>query len=60
MRRAQGEAIRYSTSGHYAVGARLRHASFGDGVVARLSSATVCEVIFETGTVKLVMGRTPE
>ena len=32
------------------------HPSFGEGVVARLSSATVCEVVFVKGTVKLIMG----
>ncbi len=57
MRRAKGEEVPYSTSGHYAVGARMRHASLGQGMVARLSSATVCEVIFATGTVKLIMGK---
>lgn len=56
MRQGRGEVMPYSTSGRYAVGARLRHPSFGDGVVARLSSTTVCEVVFATGTVKLIMG----
>jgi|RhiMethySRZTD1v2_1073278.scaffolds.fasta_scaffold40832_2 hypothetical protein len=56
MRRAQGEAIPYAASGRYNVGNRVKHSRFGEGVVVRLSSATVCEVIFVTGTVKLVMG----
>jgi hypothetical protein len=56
MRRAQGEAVPYAASGRYTVGTRMKHSRFGEGVVVRLSSATVCEVIFATGTVKLVMG----
>jgi hypothetical protein len=58
MRRAQGEAVPYTASGRYTVGTRVKHSRFGDGVVVRLSSPTVCEVIFSTGTVKLVMGST--
>jgi hypothetical protein len=56
MRQARGATVPYATSGHYAVGARLKHPSFGEGVVARLASATVCEVVFAKGTVKLIMG----
>ena len=56
MKRARGVALPYSTGGYYEVGARLKHVSFGEGVVARLPSTTVCEVIFETGLVKLLMG----
>lgn len=56
MRSARGEAVTYAPSGRYAVGARLKHPTFGEGVVARLASTTVCEVIFVTGTVKLIMG----
>lgn len=56
MRQGRGEVMPYSTAGRYTVGARLRHPSFGEGVVARLSSTTVCEVVFATGTVKLIMG----
>jgi len=59
MRQGRGEVQPYSTGGRYAVGARLRHPSFGEGVVARLSSTTVCEVVFATGTVKLIMGAAP-
>ena len=33
-----------------------QNASFGEGVVARLNSNTVCEVVFKHGTVKLIMG----
>jgi hypothetical protein len=56
MRHARGEAIKYVPSGQYQVGNRLQHARFGEGVVMRLASNTVCEVVFKTGTVKLIMG----
>ena len=56
MRQARGEAIKYEPGGQYVVGNRLNHARFGEGVVVRLSSGTVCEVVFKTGTVKLIMG----
>ena len=56
MRSGRGEPIKYEPAGHYVAGNRLRHASFGEGVVARLNSATVCEVVFKHGTVKLIMG----
>jgi hypothetical protein len=55
MRQAKGEAVPYLPGGHYAVGSRLSHPSFGEGVVARQTSATVCEVIFAERTVKLLM-----
>lgn len=56
MRQARGDAIKYEPGGQYVVGNRLNHARFGEGVVVRLSSGTVCEVVFKTGTVKLIMG----
>jgi hypothetical protein len=56
--RAQGEAKAYSMIATYGVGTRVRHESFGEGVVLRLSSPTVCEVLFESRTVKLVMTAT--
>jgi hypothetical protein len=56
MRRAQGDATAYSTTARYAIGARVSHKTFGEGVVARLASSTVCEVVFLERTVKLVMG----
>ena len=56
MRSARGEAIKYEPAGQYVPGNRLNHARFGEGVVARLNSNTVCEVVFKTGTVKLIMG----
>lgn len=56
MRQARGEAITYTPGGQYQVGNRLQHARFGEGVVVRLASGTVCEVVFKTGTVKLIMG----
>jgi len=55
MSGARGPATAYSAAGRFAVGTRVSHPSFGEGVVARLASATVCEVIFETRTVKLIM-----
>ena len=55
MRRARGAAVPYSTRESYAVGARLNHTTFGEGVVTRLSSSTVCEVVFANGKVKLLM-----
>lgn len=57
MRKANGASTKYATSGHYEVGQRLTHSVFGEGVVVGVSSATVCEVIFNTGTKKLLMGR---
>ena len=45
MRHARGESTPYSASGRYAVGSRVSHPSFGDGVVAKLTSTTVCEVL---------------
>lgn len=53
-----GAATPYSVSGTYRVGTRVAHASFGEGVVLRHSSPTVCEVLFESRTVKLLMART--
>jgi hypothetical protein len=55
MSHARGPITEYSPTGRFAVGTRVSHPSFGEGVVARLSSATVCEVIFSTRTVKLIM-----
>jgi hypothetical protein len=59
MRRAHGEAVPYVSGGRYTVGTKMKHARFGEGVVVRLSSPTVCEVVFATGTLKLVMGSNP-
>jgi len=55
MKHAQGVARPYSTTGRFEIGARVTHQSFGEGVVARLSSPTVCEVVFLSRTVKLIM-----
>lgn len=52
---ARGAASAYSAGTSYLVGSRVSHPSFGEGVVVRLSSATVCEVLFEERTVKLLM-----
>lgn len=59
MKRANASsALPYAVDGRYAIGAKLSHRSFGEGVVVRLASPTVCEVVFATGTIKLVMART--
>jgi len=59
MRHTQGVvAMPYVAGGRYAVGGRVVHPSFGEGVVARLSSPTVCEVVFSSRTVKLIMAPT--
>jgi hypothetical protein len=59
MRRATGEVMPYVAGGRYSVGERVRHESFGEGVVARVASSTVCEVLFLERTVKLLMGSSP-
>lgn len=56
MRSARGETVGYTPAGRYVVGTKLKHPTFGEGVVVRLTSSTVCEVVFVTGTVKLIMG----
>lgn len=56
QRHGRGEAKPYAAKGRFDIGDRVTHPSFGDGVVMRLPSATVCEVVFATRTVKLVMG----
>lgn len=56
--RAHGAATTYSMNATYAVGSRVCHQSFGEGVVLRLASSTVCEVLFESRTIKLVMAAT--
>jgi hypothetical protein len=57
--RARGTATPYSASASYLTGARVSHASFGEGVVVRVASPTVCEVLFEERTVKLLMKSAP-
>ncbi|MEW6272546.1 MAG: hypothetical protein AB1689_24980 [Thermodesulfobacteriota bacterium] len=59
MLAATGEAAPYSAGGSYRVGARVNHASFGEGIVMRHSSSTVCEVLFESRTIKLLMAPVP-
>lgn len=56
MARARGPALVYSTRDRYPVGQRLSHPSFGEGVVTRWASTTVCAVIFPDGEKKLLMG----
>lgn len=56
MRSATGPAVPYSTAQHFQVGQRVRHPTFGEGVVIRLASATVCEMVFAAGPRRLLMG----
>ncbi|HEY8517429.1 MAG TPA: hypothetical protein VIS07_18105 [Candidatus Binatia bacterium] len=58
LRAATGIAKPYSVGGSYGIGARVQHTTFGEGVVVRHSSSTVCEVLFEERTVKLLMAPT--
>lgn len=52
---ARSASAPYLADTSYRVGARVSHATFGEGVVVRLASLTACEVLFESRTVKLVM-----
>jgi len=56
MRSATGPPVAYSTAHHFELGQRVRHPTFGEGVVVRLASATVCEMVFSTGPRRLLMG----
>jgi hypothetical protein len=56
---SRGTAAAYSADISYRVGARVTHANFGEGVVVRLASPTVCEVLFEERPVKLLMRSLP-
>lgn len=57
---ARGTALPYSPSANFVLGSRVTHATFGDGIVVRIGSTTVCEVLFEERTVKLLMRATAE
>jgi hypothetical protein len=56
MRGATGPAVPYATSRRFETGQRVAHPTFGEGVVSRVASPTVCEVVFNTGMRKLLMG----
>lgn len=56
MKNATGDPRPYEMAGEYTIGAHLKHKKFGEGVVVGLNSATVCEVAFEEGVKKLIMG----
>lgn len=56
MRSATGSAIPYAISRRFETGQRVQHSTFGEGVVIRLTSPTVCEILFSTGPRKLLMG----
>ena len=55
MKQARGDAKAYAPTIRFDVGDRVAHTSFGEGVVARLTSPTTCDVVFLSRTVKLVM-----
>ncbi|MFN8603339.1 MAG: hypothetical protein U0842_22935 [Candidatus Binatia bacterium] len=59
LAQSRATAAPYSADTSYRVGSRVTHASFGEGVVVALASPTVCEVLFESRTVKLVMKGQP-
>jgi len=56
MRGATGPAVPYAMTRRFDVGQRIAHPTFGEGVVTRVASPTVCEVVFSTGARKLLMG----
>jgi hypothetical protein len=56
MRSSTGPAVSYATAHRFEMGQRIRHSTFGEGVVVRLASPTVCEVMFATGARRLLMG----
>lgn len=49
----------YGRTRRFEIGDFVQHPGFGDGVVVRCSSGTICEVPFERGTIKLVMATQP-
>jgi len=55
MKDATSPPTVYSTSHSYKVGGRVSHPTFGEGLVTRLVSSTICEVLFEERSVRLVM-----
>ncbi len=56
MKNVTGDPRPYDTTGEYVLGICIKHKKFGEGVVVGLSSSTVCEVAFEDGVKKLIMG----
>jgi len=52
---AAGPPVAYSVSREFEQGQRIKHPTFGDGVVVRISSRTVCEVVFPEGPRRLLM-----
>ena len=52
---APGPPETYSVSKQFDQGQRIKHPTFGDGIVIRVSSRTVCEVIFPDALRKLLM-----
>ncbi|HEY8517305.1 MAG TPA: hypothetical protein VIS07_17480 [Candidatus Binatia bacterium] len=57
MRRVEGATpVKYAIDHHFDVGTRLSHPTFGEGVVIRHASPSICEVVFQDRSVKLKMG----
>ncbi|MFM7737691.1 MAG: hypothetical protein ACKPBU_17145 [Alphaproteobacteria bacterium] len=52
---SQAPPIPYSISKEFEQGQKIKHPTFGEGVVIRISSRTVCEVAFPEGSKKLLM-----
>ncbi len=57
MEAASGDAVKYTIKVHLAEGQKVKHKSFGEGVVLRVVRPQVAEVIFEEGPRLLAMDR---
>lgn len=55
MRKAPGGSVPYVGDRRYVPGEKICHATFGEGVVSKILSLSVCEVVFEERTIKLLM-----
>jgi hypothetical protein len=56
--KSAGDFTSYNIGGAFAVGQLIRHAKFGDGVVAEVIEGGKVSVLFEAGPKTLVHGRT--
>lgn len=56
MAQARGPILAYAAGEIYRVGQQMAHPSFGNGVVVRVGSSTVCTVVFLDGEKRLLMG----
>ena len=52
-----GEAVRYATSGTYAVDDLIEHAKFGHGVVTEIVNSSTIGVVFEIGAKRMIHNR---